>query len=166
MKNDRVKKLDEAIELLKKNVQDEDSLSNEEKQHLEKLVAVPPSLMEALQNFEADFSIPGSPLDDDLRTEQEIIAENYITLARFTIRRLKIKNVCKLKAEYSDGRFIIYALTPEPVALDIERYTTSDYPENKELLLEAEALQGDLSANETLEEARLEIIRRIEDAIL
>ena len=147
MKNDRMKRLDEAIELLQKNVQDSDSLSNEEKQHL-------------------DFSIPGSPLDDDLRTEQEIIAENYITLARFAIRQLKIKNVCKLKAEYSDGRFIIYALTPEPVALDIERYTTSDYPENKELLLEAEALQGDLSANETLGEARLEIIRRIEDAIL
>ncbi len=59
-----------------------------------------------------------------------------------------------------------YALTPEPVELDIEQFCTSDYDDNKELLLEAEALQADLFMEDNTESFILEIIERIESATL
>lgn len=164
MNSDRAENLDEVIELLRKNVQDEASLTDAEKQHLTETSVVPDSLIKALQDF--DFSTSDSSFDDAPYAEPEIIAQNYVTLSQFAIRQLGLENVRRLRAVYSEGCFVIYALTPEHVKLDFDQYTTSDYPANRELLFEAEALQGDLFEIEPSGEVHREIIRRIEGATL
>jgi len=168
-KND---KLEETTELLKKVAQDPDSVTNAEKRQLKKLIGGDSSLMiEALQIIQkeqgSDYcpSTPPSSLNDD-RTHEEIIADNYVTLAKFAIEKSGLKNVRNLKVQEGDCGFIIYALTPEPVELDLERYATIDYPANEELLLEAEALQADLFMEDNTEKYRLKIIQLIENTVL
>ena len=110
--------------------------------------------------------MPAFPVGTDNRSLEEIIADNYIALAKFAIEKLQIKNVQQLKVKESDCGFVIYALTPEPIEIDIQQFATSDYPNNKELLLEAEALQADLFMEDSTEKYRFEIIERIEKAAL
>ncbi len=166
MKKSRAEKSDELTKLLKKTLQDTNSVSNADKKRMKKLIADPTLLLEAMQNIDPDFSVPPFIADDDSRTNEEIIADNYVALAKFTIEKMQLKNVRKLKVEDTDCGFIIYALTPEPVELDFEQFATSDYPTNKELLLEAEALQADLFIEDSTEKYRLEIIDRIENTVL
>lgn len=166
MNKNRIEKADLLAELMKKALQDKDSISGGEKKCLKKLVSDPTLLVEAFQKLDPSFSVPAFTTNDDNRTHEEIIADNYIALAKFTIEKSQLKNAHKLKVKESDCGFIIYALTPEPVELDFLQYATSDYPDNKELLLEAEALQSDLFMEDSTEKFKIEIINRIENANL
>lgn len=166
-------KLAAATELLKKVAQNPESVSNADKKQIKKLIGGDTSLIiRALQNIAAEqdpnfgTAVPFPRNPDDGRTDEEIIAGNYIALAKFAIRKLELSNIHKLKVQDTDTGFVIYALTPEPVELDIEQFCTSDYPNNKELLLEAEALQADLFMEDNTEKFCLEITERIENAIL
>lgn len=171
MSKRKINKLDETTELLKKVAQDPDSVTNAEKKQLKKLIGGDSSLMiEALQIIQKEQGsdyCPNTPppSHNDDRTHEEIIADNYVTLAKFAIEKSGLKNVRKLKVQEGDCGFIIYALTPEPVELDLERYATIDYPANEELLLEAEALQADLFMEDNTEKYRLKIIQLIENSI-
>lgn len=166
MKKKRSEKVNELTELMEKALQDADSIVDSEKKRMKKLVSDTSLLVEAMQNINPDFSIPSSPISDDSRTLEEIIADNYIALAKFTIEQMKLKNVSKLKVQEADGSFVIYGLTPEPVELDFYSFATSDYPYYKELLLEAEALQADLFMEDSTKKYLFEIIERIENLIL
>ena len=166
MKKNCSEKLNELTELVKKALEDADPIACSEKKRMRKLVSDPTLLVEAMQIINPDFSIPSFPISDDSRTMEEIIADNYIALAKFTIEKMNLKNVSKLKVQESDGGFVIYGLTPKPVELNFYSFATSDYPYYKELLLEAEALQADLFMEDSTEKSRFEIIERIENAIL
>lgn len=104
-------------------------------------------------------------LSDDNAADREIalttIANNYVALAKFAIEKLKLKNVRKLKGQVVDGCLIVYALAPTPVELNFEQFATSDYPPQKELLLETESLEADLFAEDDAEGRRIEIIGEI-----
>ncbi len=166
MKNNRKEKKNELTDLLSKTMKDADSITDSEKKRMKKLVSDPTLLLEAMQNLNPDFSVPTFHDKDDSRTPEEIISDNYVTLAKFTIEKMQLKNVSKLSVKDTDCGFIIYALTPEPVELDFAQFATCDYPDYEELLLEAEALQSDLSMEDSTEKYRLGIIERIENAIL
>lgn len=164
-------KLNQTIDLFKKVAQNPDSVSNDDKKQIKKLIRGDKSLMiEALlsmqKEFDPDYGCDLPITRNDGRTHEEIIADNYIALAKFTIEKLHIKNAHKLKATEGDCGFVLIALTPDPVELDYEQFATSDYPNNKELLLEAEALQADLFTEDGTEQFKLEIIKRIENATL
>lgn len=166
MQKNRSEKLNELTELIKKALQDTDSIVRSEKKRMRKLASDPTLLVEAMQTINPDFDIPPFPISNDSRTLEEIIADNYIALAKFTIEQMNLKNVSKLKVQCTDDSFIIYGLTPEPVELDFYSFATGDYPHYKELLLEAEALQADLFMEDSTEKYRFEIIERIENSIL
>lgn len=128
------------------------------------------SVMLDLQNNDEVFAKmaleKAKPLHFDGQTDEQIIAENYIALAKFAVEKLEMKNVIGLKAEVKDSGFIIYALTPKPVELDLESFATSEYQNNRELLLEAEALQADLFLEDNTEEYLAEIVNIINNAKL
>lgn len=166
MKKNRSDNLNELTELLQKVLQNSDSIKDSEKKRMKKLVSDPTLFVEAVQKLDPDLSVPTFPLGTDNRSLEEIIADNYVALAKFAIEKLQIKNVQQLKVKESDCGFVIYALTPEPIEIDIQQFATSDYPNNKELLLEAEALQADLFMEDSTEKYRFEIIERIENADL
>ena len=166
MKKNRNENLNELTELMKKVLQNSDSIMDSDKKRMKKLVSDPTLLAEAMQIINPDFNIPSFPVSEDSRSLEEIIADNYIALAKFAIGQMKLKNVSRLKVQESDGSFVIYGLTPEPVELDFYSFATSDYPYYKELLLEAEALQADLFMEDSTEKYRFEIIERIENTIL
>lgn len=166
MKKNRSEKLNELTELLQKTLQDSDSINGSEKKRMKKLVSDPMLLVDAFQKLDPTFSVPAFPVGTDNRSLEEIIVDNYIVLAKFVIEKLQIKNVQQLKVRESDCGFVIYALTSEPIEIDIQQFATSDYPNNKELLLEAEALQADLFMEDSTEKYRFEIIERIEKAAL
>ncbi len=173
MSKRRDDKLNETIELFKKVAQDPNSVSNAEKKRIKKLIGDDMSLMiEALQTMQKEQGFddcsdtPLMPSHNDSRTLEEIIADNYVALAKFTIEKMQLKNVSKLKVVDSDCCFTIYALTPDPVELDLIQFATSDYPNNKELLLEAEALQSDLSMDDSAGKYRIKIIQLIENSVL
>ncbi len=166
MKKNRSDKINELTELMQKALQNSDSIIGSEKIRMKKLVSDPMLLVDAFQQLDPDFSVPSFSFGADTRSLEEIIADNYVALAKFAIEKLQIKNVQQLKVNESDCGFIIYALTPTPIEIDIWQFATSDYPNNKELLLEAEALQADLFMEDSTEKWRLEIIERIESAVL
>lgn len=166
MKKNRSDNLNELTELIQKVLQNSDSIKGSEKKRMKKLVSDPMLFVEAVQKLDPDLSVPTFPLGTDNRSLEEIIADNYVALAKFAIEKLQIKNVQQLKVKESDCGFVIYALTPEPIEIDIQQFATSDYPNNKELLLEAEALQADLFMEDSTEKYRFEIIERIENADL
>lgn len=166
MKKNRSDNLNELTELIQKVLQNSDSIKGSEKKRMKKLVSDPTLFVEAVQKLDPDLSVPTFPLGTDNRSLEEIIADNYVALAKFAIEKLQIKNVQQLKVKESDCGFVIYALTPEPIEIDIQQFATSDYPNNKELLLEAEALQADLFMEDSTEKYRFEIIERIENADL
>lgn len=166
MKKNRSDNLNELTELIQKVLQNSDSIKGSEKKRMKKLVSDPTLFVEAVQKLDPDLSVPTFSLGTDNRSLEEIIADNYVALAKFAIEKLQIKNVQQLKVKESDCGFVIYALTPEPIEIDIQQFATSDYPNNKELLLEAEALQADLFMEDSTEKYRFEIIERIENADL
>ncbi len=166
MKKNRSDNLNELTELIQKVLQNSDSIKGSEKKRMKKLVSDPTLFVEAVQKLDPDLSVPTFSLGTDNRSLEEIIADNYVALAKFAIEKLQIKNVQQLKVKESDCGFVIYALTPEPIEIDIQQFETSDYPNNKELLLEAEALQADLFMEDSTEKYRFEIIERIENADL
>ncbi len=166
MKKNCRDKLTELTELIQKALQEPDSIMASEKKRMKKLVSDPTLLVDAFHKLDPDFSVPSFPDSTDTRSHAEIIADNYVALAKFAIEKLQIKNVRQLKVNESDCGFVIYALTPKPIEIDFQQFATSDYPNNKELLLEAEALQADLFMEDSTEKYRFEIIKRIENADL
>lgn len=168
MQKNRSDKSDEMVELLGKMMKDPDAVSNTEKRRMKKLANDPSLLIAALQvlNEGNETSARSFLQRDATRTEEEIIVENYISLARFTIEQMNLKNVCKLQVQANDDAFTIYALTPAPVELDFSQVATSEFPVYKELLLEAEALQADLFLERGNKDFLYEIISRIESALL
>ena len=166
MKKNREQQIDELTEFIKKTQNDASSITATDKKKMKKLVSDPTLLLEAFQKIDPSFTVPAFPESEDKRTSEEIIADNYIALSKFTIEKLQLKNVHKLKVCVSDCSFTIYALTPEPVELDFEQFATSDYPENKELLLEAEALQADLFMEDGTEKFIEKIVELIENVAL
>lgn len=166
MKKRCTEKSDELTELIRRALQDSDSVSKTERKRMRKLCSDPCLLVDAMKNLGPDFNIPTFTDNEDNRTNEEIIAADYIALAKFTMEKMQITNVHKLKATVSDAGFIIYALTPDPVELDYEQFATSDYPDNKELLLEAEALQSDLFMEDGPEKFMSEVIKIIEETEL
>lgn len=159
---------EEPTELLKKVKENPDSLSFKDKMKLRKLAKNPEALVSALMSlgnvFGADDFGCCRPNTNEGMSDERIIAENYIALAKFAIEKDKIENATGLKAEIRDGGIVLYALTPSPVELDIEQYATSDYPTNKEILLEAEALSADLFSEDGTEKFLDEIIQYINAA--
>lgn len=162
------KNVDKAAELLKKVKENPDSVSFKDKMKLRKLAKNPEALVSALMSLgnvtETDDFGFCTPKTEEGMSDERIIAENYIALAKFAIEKSKIENATGLKAEIRDGGIVLYALTPSPVELDIEQYATSDYPTNKEILLEAEALSADLFSEDGTEKFLDEIIRYINAA--
>lgn len=164
--------LNAMTELLEKVARDPASVSQDEIKQIKRLNAKDGSLIvKALRDMmkRRGEDVPlssAAAASDEERSGDEIIADNYITLARFAIARSGLKNVSGLKAENTAEGLKIYALTPAPVELDIEQFCTSDYPANRELLREAEALSADLFMDDGIEELRPEIIRRIGAAIV
>lgn len=166
MKKNRSEQSDELMGLVKKVMQDADSISKTDKKRMKKLISDPTLFLEVVQRLDPDYSVPDFPVNNDTRTSEEIIADNYVALAKFTIEKLQLENVHKLKVQESEGCFSVYALTPEPLELCFEQFATSDYPYNKELLLEIEALQADLFMEDNIKKYTPEIISRIENAVL
>ncbi len=165
----REKELQEITEILKKVAKNVDEISEEEKKRLKALGKDSTLLVEALKNMVMQenpemFQKPVSM--DDNRTSEEIIADNYIALAKFTAQKMGISSPYRLKVEDSEDEMKIYALTPKPILLDYLQFATSDYPNHKELLLEAEALQSDLVLEKKAKKAQKKIIARIEAVIL
>lgn len=166
-------KLNELTELFKKVAQEPEKVTNSEKQQIKSLIEDDNALMiEALKNMaeeeEVDpcFSVPSPSLPNDDRPYEEIIADNYVFLAKFAIEKAGLKNVQRLKVKEDNGSLIIYALTPKPVELDFEQFCTSDYQQNRELLREAEALQADLFSEDSTQKFLVKIIELIENAVL
>ena len=166
MKKNRGKAVEELTGLLKKTLQNAESVDKAEKKRMKKLISDPTLLLEAMQRIDPDCNGSPFPLGEDTRSLTEIVADDYIALAKFAIGKSKLQNVRKLKAEISDGGYILYALTPEPVELDFLQYATSDYPDIRERLLEAEALECAWIMEGGEGNFRLAILRRIEDAVL
>ncbi len=166
----------EAEELIKNLIGtgfDADAVGKEDRKKLKELCDDTETFVSAmleLQNNDEEYAKKladcAMPNRNDGQTDEQIIAENYIALAKFAIEKLNMKNVIGLKAEAVEDYFKIYALTPEPVELDLYMFATSDYPNNKELLLEAEALQGDLFLEDNTEEFLAEIVNTINNAKL
>ncbi len=166
----------EAEEIIKKLVAtgfDAEKVKKQDKKKLKELCDDTDTFVSAmleLQNNDEEYAKMladcAKPNRNDGQTDEQIIAENYIALAKFAIEKLKMKNVIGLKAEVVEDYFVIYALTPKPVELDLAMFATSDYPNNKELLLEAEALQGDLFLEDNTEEYIAEVVNIINNAKL
>lgn len=166
-------KLNILIELLKKAAQTPDKVTSDEKKLIKKLIDDDNSLMiKALKNMEMEeeidpnFSVTPPTLPKENCSYEEIIANNYIFLAKFAIKKLDLKNVQRLKVKKKYGSIIIYAITPKLIELDFEQFCTSDYQQNRELLLEAEALQADLYSEDSNQKYLDEIITLIESTAL
>lgn len=166
-------KLNILIELLKKAAQTPDKVTSDEKKLIKKLIDDDNSLMiKALKNMEMEeeidpnFSVTPPTLPKENCSYEEIIANNYIFLAKFAIKKLDLKNVQRLKVKKKYGSIIIYAITPKLIELDFEQFCTSDYQQNRELLLEAEALQADLYSEDSNQKYLDEIITLIENTSL
>lgn len=161
----------ETVELLKAVMQNPNGVSFFKKRKLKKLIqhTDPSLLIETMKKIQMEqdpnYCPPLSPVNDS-RTDEEVIADNYIFLAKYAIEKQNLKDVRKLKVQISEDCFQIFALTPTPVNLDFEQFATSDYPYHRELLLEAEALRADLFLEDNAESYLHEIIRRIESANL
>lgn len=166
MKKSRSEQSDELTGLFNKVMQSADSIDKADKKRMKKLCSDMSLFLEVLRGLDQNSSVPDFPAGDDTRTPTEIIADNYIALAKFATEKLQLENVHKLKVRESEGAFIVYALTPEPLELCFEQFATSDYPYYKELLLEIEALEGDLSMQDNSKEYIPEIISKIENAVL
>lgn len=166
-------KLNILMELLKKAAQTPDKVTSDEKKLIKKLIDDDNSLMiKALKNMEMEeeidpnFSVTPPTLPKENCSYEEIIANNYIFLAKFAIKKLDLKNVQRLKVKKKYGSIIIYAITPKLIELDFEQFCTSDYQQNRELLLEAEALQADLYSEDSNQKYLDEIITLIENTSL
>lgn len=165
----REQDLQEITKILKKVQQNAEEISEEDKKRLKSLGKDSPLLIDALKKMAMEenpemFQKPIS--NNDTRTSEEIIADNYIALAKFAAQKMGISSPFQLKVEESEEELKIYALTPVPVLLDYLQFTTSDDPQNKELLLEIEALQSDLVFEGKAKKAQKKIIARIEAIVL
>lgn len=169
MSNNNKDKLNEITDLLKKVADNPNSVTDSDKKQIKKLIGNDSSLIiEALQGMLLGQDALQEPIStfEDNRSNEEIIADNYIYLAKFAIEKLKLNNH-ELKVQCDDDWLRIYILNPHLEELDFEQFCTSDYPKNKELLLEAEALQADLNMdNKWNDETISKIIEKIESAII
>lgn len=166
-------KLNALTQLFKKVAQEPDKVTSSEKEQIKSLIGDDNALMiEALKNMAGEeevdpyFSVPSPTLHNDDRPYEEIIADNYLFLAKFAIKKTGLKNVQRLKVKEDNGSLLIYALTPKPVELDFEQFCTSDYQQNRELLREAEALQADLFSEDSEQKFIDKIIELIESVVL
>lgn len=155
--------VDKAVELFKKAMENPDAVSKDEKKQLKKIMKDTGLVIEAAKIL-GEFPAGEMPVNSDARTDEEIIAESYVSLAKFTVKQLGLKNVTGLRVQENADGFTVYALTPEPVELEFHKFATSDYPDYEEFLLEAEALQADLFTEDNAEALRGEIKKRIESA--
>ncbi len=100
-------KLAAATELLKKVAQNPESVSNADKKQIKKLSLT----IRALQNIAAEQDPTGTTVPyprnpDDDRTVEEIIADNYVALAKFAIEKMNLKSAHKLKVQRVGGGFV------------------------------------------------------------
>ena len=91
MKKNRSDKINELTELMQKALQNSDSIIGSEKIRMKKLVSDPMLLVDAFQQLDPDFSVPSFSFGADTRSLEEIIADNYVALAKFAIENCRLK---------------------------------------------------------------------------
>lgn len=170
------KDVNEIIGLLRRVSERQQPISKVEKKQIKnkikQAIDSPEVLANALLKFQTEESKnyiieTDNKNENQMYSDEEIIANNYIELAKFAIKKLNIAGVKKLKVEIENDDFKFYALThTRLIELDIQQIATSDYQYNKELLIETRALQADLFMEDSTKSYIHEIISRIENSTL
>jgi hypothetical protein len=102
--------------------------------------------------------------DDDVPDEKESeIAQNFISLSKFTIEQMNIQDVTALKVKTTSDCFVVYAMADRPIMLNFEKYTSDD-KKYKKLLEKTIAMQAHFFTKTAAEHSRKMVVHLVEKA--